>query len=297
MGMDKGESGTGRPGFLDALGEDERRPLSLVGWLGVAVGLALLGLLVANPLLMAGLPSLRAYVETKGPPMGPDALIGELAILAGAAFNTAILAVAIAASARLFFRRPVWTFLAPVRRPDASLLAVGLIFYLMAYGLEVVVRAGLGERFDPPMSTPGVDWTKYVYALGAPLFAALAAAGEEAAFRGVLLQLSGAATRRPLILCVVNGVLFALPGLADGVSLFASQLFLGAVLAFSVLRLGGLEFAFGGHFGALLVSTAVEKPSTLQGQSGDDPRGLFAAVAIAVVATLVVELLARRRRA
>ena len=73
------------------------------------------------------------------------------------------------------------------------------------------------------------------------------AAGEEYLFRGLLMQAFGAVRAPAWVGIVVTGVLFATAHLQFQLPLFLDRMLLGCVLAYLVMRTGGLEAAIAVH--------------------------------------------------
>jgi len=279
------------------VGEDERKPFVVLGWFGIALGLILIGVPLVNGVMTLGDPALKAVIETQSAPKGPHRLYVEIALLAWNAMSALTLSAAALISAQLMFRRPIWTFLAPVRPPLAPLILLGVLVYALGYGIEIGVRVWLGETMASPLLDSDQSLAdRWIYALLAPVFLSVAAVSLEGLFRGLLLQLSGAASSNGLLLCVLNGALFSGFGAPSSPAAFVSEFLFGASLAWSALRLGGLEFAVGGQIGALIVSAGSAQPSRLLfANAQEDWRSAAGAGGVALFSVLVVEILARRR--
>jgi membrane protease YdiL (CAAX protease family) len=86
----------------------------------------------------------------------------------------------------------------------------------------------------------------YVVAL-APLILLISVV-EEVVFRGVLLQVSGHLTRNHVALALLNGAVYALSRGDPSPAAVINSAAIGALWAWSVLELGGLEFAVGGRW-------------------------------------------------
>ncbi|MFN7358502.1 CPBP family intramembrane glutamic endopeptidase, partial [Brevundimonas sp.] len=121
--------------------------------------------------------------------------------------------------------------------------------------------------------------------------------GEEAIFRGVLLQLLAAWFRRALPALVLAAILFsAVHGDPDPVA-FAMRVIMGLTWGWATLRLGGIEFAAGLHFGNnLLLILMIPAGEALQTGRELPVSALAAQLASAAVAITAVELMARRQR-
>jgi hypothetical protein len=108
----------------------------------------------------------------------------------------------------------------------------------------------------------------------------------------VVLQVTGAFTRNALLLCLINGVLFSAIHLDFDPTSFTARVALGAAFTWTVLKLGGLEFAIGAHtannvmialFGGMLSEAAdvTETPAPIYAVLD---LGLGLAMALAVLA-------------
>lgn len=137
-------------------------------------------------------------------------------------------------------------------------------------------------------------------------------AAEELLFRGYWLQGTGRLTKLPIVLCVVNGILFALPHMLNpevtanpgsALLLFLNYFVTGGFLAVYTLRDNRLELALGAHtsnnlFAALVVNykdSALTTPAVFTNPVLDAPLGLLALIIIAVVFYVIVFSLPDRR--
>jgi membrane protease YdiL (CAAX protease family) len=197
------------------------------------------------------------------------------------------------------FQRPSWTFVAPTRPFRLGDTLVGFLICGGLVGLSVAISVAMGETVAPPildLRFPLAERLTYAIAL-APLLL-LAAACEEVLFRGVLLQVTSGFTSSRLAVCVLNGVVFALfHGGTDPVS-FAAYATMGVVLAWSVLALGGLEFATGAHFARNFVLAVMVQPLSAASapSKSADWTELAGEAAVAAGMILFVWWAARRRR-
>lgn len=128
---------------------------------------------------------------------------------------------------------------------------------------------------------------------------------EELLFRGYWLQGVGRITKNVIVLCLVNGILFALPHMlnpevvshpTDTLLLFLNYFLTGAMFALYTLRDNRLELTLGAHaannlFAALVVNysdSALTTPAIFTDPVLDAPFGLIAFIIISIVFYLVV---------
>lgn len=133
----------------------------------------------------------------------------------------------------------------------------------------------------------------------------LQTSAEELLFRGYWLQGFGRLTRRVPILCIANGILFALPHMLNPevqanpgstLVLFANYFLTGAVFTLYTLRDNRLELVLGAHaannlFAALVVNysdSALTTPALLTNPVLDAPFGLAALALISISFYFVV---------
>jgi hypothetical protein len=230
----------------------ERNPLRILLWLVLAGVLAFLFSIPAALLLVVGPLDPATFAQVaEGQPLaeGPQRLRHEaffmtlLAVsLAGAAFGALV-------AGRTAFGRPMTSFLTPAAPFRWSLLALGALILAVLVGAAIALDPLItGEPLDPPLLDPDYAAGDRLLYAGAALFMLLiAAASEEVIFRGVVLQVTGAFTRNVLLLCLINGVLFSAIHLDFDPASFIARVALGAAFTWTVLKLGGLEFAIGAH--------------------------------------------------
>ncbi len=228
----------------------------------------------------------------------PGALVVLGALLAG-------LGAIILLAARLAYGRPLASFLWPqgfrlrlllggllVAVPAMlAALLVSLLFALVT-GQDLGLRDA-GGAADLPLLEGD-----FAYLGAAVISMALVALGEEAIFRGVLLQMLAAWFRRALTALVLAAIVFsALHGDPDPVA-FGMRVIMGLTLGWATLRLGGIEFAVGLHFvHNLLLILLVPAGEALQTGREMPASAILSQLAEAAVAVAAVELLARRRPA
>jgi uncharacterized protein len=147
-----------------------------------------------------------------------------------------------------------------------QLLLSGLAFYAVLIGPVVWI----GQALDPhavgaPVLTVSKDPVLQVVYLLVCVAAFLPAAfGEEILFRGWVLRETSAVTRNVAALLVINGVVFAAAHLDFAPDAFLERAILGAGFAYMTLRLGGVEFSTGAHFGNNILLVLFADPLTLK---------------------------------
>ncbi len=197
----------------------------------------------------------------------------------------------------LLHRRPLGSLFGPRQAPSGPGLLGGAALGIGAYALSVGVAIALGatpERSDLALA----DWVGWLAPLA--LLVALQAGGEEAIFRGYLVQELGRRARHPLVWAglpaAVFGALHYSPGLGavEG-ALYALVTFLFALAAAALVwRTGGLSAAIGLHAGLNLCGIAgagldgVISGAQLWRFGAEDAPALFAADLVATLALLAL---------
>lgn len=287
-----------RSPMIDGPGVD--RPWRrLASFIGLAV-LLLLASSVVFGIVFAIVPDFGALVRMSGPlPETPTRLVEEVWLMLAIGSVLAVLALAILAAAAITYRRRPSDFLWPGRSFNARDFGIGFLAMGCLGVMQIPSYMMSGEPWSPPLFDPlYADWTRLIFVIGATVGLLIAAAAEEVACRGVLLRLTGQATRHPLVLCLVNGVLFsALHGDPDPVA-FVARALSGAVWTWAALRLGGLEFAIGAHLANNLIITLFWEPLS-EMEVGQDSAWieLVPEVIVAVVIVVITERLAGTRPA
>ena len=140
---------------------------------------------------------------------------------------------------------------------------------------------------------------RLTYAGAAAAGLLVAAAGEEIAFRGVLLRMTGGLTRSLIVVLRLNGVLFSAIHMDPDPVAFAARATSGMVWAWAALRLGSLAFAIGAHLANNLFIALLLAPISVAAVPGQAmaPEGLAIQATTLLVVLIFVELLARRRGA
>lgn len=263
----------------------------------VLAGLLMMVMAFAVSLVITGLPGMRDQAANLGPlPDGPLSLIDEslqvlllASTLGGAAFGILV-------AAALTYRQVLKDFLWPRRRFDAEQLGIGFLAMACVCIVTIPIYLAMGSQWDPPILDPQyLDRTRLIYVSAMILGLLVAAAAEEAVCRGVLLRLTGLVTRRPLILCLINGIVFSAIHLDPDPVAFVSRAVSGGVWTWAALRLGGLEFAIGAHLANNLIIALFWQPFSQAGVRQDSAWiDLAPEVLTTVVMIVIVERLARR---
>lgn len=223
--------------------------------------------------------------------------IGFVAVLAGVLFT---LSLAVLAAAMIAYHRGPGAFLWPNPRGGLGLFLAGFgVMFAVSLALWPVMQlmepGQTGPLFDP--SEP-LD-ARLVYAGAATLGLLFAAAGEEIAFRGVLLRITAGFTQRLWLILLINGVLFSAIHMDPDPVAFVARAASGMVWCWAALRLGNLAFAIGAHLANNLFIALLLAPISEAAVPGQDlPPEVLGLEAVSLLAVLIaVELLARRRRA
>lgn len=263
----------------------------------VLAGVLMMVMAFAVSLVITGLPGMREQAANLGPlPDGPLSLIDEslqvlllASTLGGAAFGILV-------AAALTYRQVLKDFLWPRRRFDAEQLGIGFLAMACVCIVTIPIYLAMGSQWDPPILDPQyLDRTRLIYVSAMILGLLVAAAAEEAVCRGVLLRLTGLVTRRPLILCLINGIVFSAIHLDPDPVAFVSRAVSGGVWTWAALRLGGLEFAIGAHLANNLIIALFWQPFSQAGVRQDSAWiDLAPEVLTTVVMIVIVERLARR---
>jgi membrane protease YdiL (CAAX protease family) len=296
-----------RPQIDLALAEAAQSPLTagmavVHPWRRLATFVLLAGVLMmvmafAVTLAITGLPGMREQAASPGPlPDGPLTLIGEslqvvlfASILGGAAFGILL-------AAAVTYRRPLKDFLWPRRRFDPAQMGIGFLAMACACIITIPIYLAMGSQWDPPILDPQyLDRTRPIYVAAMVGGLLVAAAAEEVVCRGVLLRLTGLITRRPLILCLINGLVFSAIHLDPDPVAFVSRAVSGGIWTWAALRLGGLEFAIGAHLANTRIIALFWQPFSQAGVSRDSAWiDLAPEVLTTVIMLVIVERLARR---
>ena len=293
--------------FLAFVSPQDRSPMRVGLWLTLGLPMAFFGfafvVLSAHELD----PGLLNRVTESGAVAGPHRLLSESALLGVQALAEIAAALALLGAARLAFQRPAWTFASPARPFAFKLMAMGLAVYGVLTAAGLAIDWAQGVKLLPPildLREPAAD--RLAYGLATLPLILLTAAAEELAFRGALLQVTGAFVHTRIGLCVANGLMFAALHLQANPIVFLDFAVTGGVFAYSVLELGGIEFSLGAHFANNFLLLMLQEPqptsagsspfrwSDLAAASTWVDLGEMAVIAIATIAA--VRLIKRRRK-
>jgi len=180
----------------------------------------------------------------------PDPTRADLLLLALLLLSFAPGMAAVAVVVCFLHGRPFRTLITPCQRIGWNRLAAGFIGWLVIAAAAGVIEAVLHPgryRLNPePLSV-------LPFLLVAALLIPIQAGTEELVYRGYLLQGTGLVLRQPILLSVLNGLLFALPHAANPettasfVKVMILYFLAGFFWAIITLRSGTLELALGAH--------------------------------------------------
>lgn len=239
-------------------------------------------------------PDIRPWlVGESGPlPETPDRLLYESAEVFGISGVLGLLGLVVLLPAVSAYRQRLTAFLWPSRRFDLGHFGVGFLTMACVAVMTIPYHMWQGAEWAPPVAGALYeDWTRPVYVILMAVGLLIAAAAEEVVFRGVLLRLTAQILRHPLILCLINGILFSALHLDPDPVGFVARAMSGAIWTWAALRLGGLEFATGAHLANNLLISLLWAPLSEMDGGGDAP---WIALAPEVVTALVVVLMVER---
>lgn len=268
----------------------------LASFLALAA-LSMVATTIVVGIVISGMPGMRDQLGALGPlPDGPLRLMDESLQVALFALILGALAFGILAAAALTYRRPLSDFLWPARRFDASHLGVGFLTMACISVISIPIYLAMGSEWAPPILDPQyLDRTRLTYVLVMVGGLLVAAAAEEVVCRGVLLRLTGLVTRHPIILCLINGLIFSAIHLDPDPVAFVARAVSGAVWTWAALRLGGLEFAIGAHLANNLVIALFWQPFSEAGTSRESAwSDMGPELLSAVIMVIMIERLANR---
>lgn len=298
-----------KPGFAAPFTEASQSPMTAPllarrRWLRLlvfipAAAASVLAVMVAMVIVIELVPALRDRTADSGLQLEntPLRLIEESiqTLMFGGMVGAAAFGLLVAAC--LVWRRPLKDFLWPGRSFDLRLFGVGFLLVLSIQAAWALYDLASGGPWRPPVLDPyyAAD-TRILYALAMVGGLLAGAAAEEIIFRGVLLRVTGVLTRRATLLCLINGLLFSAIHLDPDPLSFLIRWVAGMGWTWAALRLGGLEFAIGGHFANNLFIALVWSPfSALIQVREANWISLASELITMVIVVTVVEWLARRR--
>ncbi|CAL1692116.1 hypothetical protein MMB232_02272 [Brevundimonas subvibrioides] len=272
-----------------------QRPwLKLIGFIALAMLLMVVVTLVLVIVvrIITGSPD---QLSLSGPlPDTPLRLIDESKQTLFLAAILGSLAVGVLAAAAMIYLRPLTDFLWPGRRFNAWDLGVGFLAMGCVSVILFPVHLLMGAEWTPPLFSPAyADWTRPVFVVASVVGLLGAAAAEEVICRGVLLRLSTQLTRHPVVLCLINGLLFSALHLDPDPVAFVARAMSGAIWTWAAIRLGGLEFAIGAHLANNLMIALFWQPlSAMEVGRDSDWVELAPEIFVAAVMLVVIERLA-----
>ena len=197
---------------------------------------------------------------------------------------------------RFIHQRAFRTLITPAPQISWTRLAQGFGVWLVLIALVQIAEFVI----YPARAQYTFNFEKWIFFLPFVLILTpIQTSAEELLFRGYWLQGVGRLTQNVIVLCLVNGILFALPHMLnpevtsnpnDAVLLFLNYFATGAALAFFTLRDNRLELALGAHaannlFAGLVVNyqdSALTTPAIFTNPVLDAPFGLIALVLISI---------------
>lgn len=168
------------------------------------------------------------------------------------------------------------------------LLVGGLVLVGVVMVAVVCASAATGESIAPPLwkISPNLAG-RTLYATTAVGLLVLAAAAEELVFRGWLLKQSAAYVRDPVVLMILNGLLFAAIHLDPNIDAFLVRAAMGAGLTWMALRLGGIELGIGAHAANNAVILLLVRPMTTRPDAPHEFKAGLIASALVVLAGFI----------
>lgn len=209
---------------------------------------------------------------------------------------------------RFIHQRAFRTLITPAPKISWTRLAQGFGVWLVLIAIAQIVEFVI----FPERAQFTFDLTRWLYFLPFVLILTpMQTSAEEILFRGYWLQGVGRLTQNVFVLCIVNGILFGLPHMANpevlanpesGMLLFLNYFVTGAALAFFTLRDNRLELALGAHaannlFAGLVVNyqdSALTTPSIFTNPVLDASFGLVALLIICAAFYFIVFQLLHR---
>lgn len=225
-------------------------------------------------------------------PSGRQSLF-VLAVLAGVNLGAA---VGFVFAAGAIHHRRITEYVNGGEPPRKRLLVGGLVMVGVTMTAMVGVAALTGEPIDPPLWRVSPNLVgRTLYAVMAVGLLVLAAAAEELVFRGWLLKQSAAYVRDPIVLMVLNGLLFAAIHMDPNIDAFLVRAAMGAGLTWMALRLGGIELGIGAHAANNAVILLLVRPMTTRPDAPHEFKASLIASALVMLAGFigVAELAAR----
>lgn len=274
--------------------EPERPWAKLGGFIALTI-LLMIAVTIVLAIVVRIIPGAIDRLSLSGPlPETPLRLIEESATTLLLAAILGGLALAILAAAAMIYLRPPSDFLWPGRGFNPRDLGVGFLAMACVSVILFPFYLLMGGEWAPPLLSPTyADWTRPVFVVASLVGLLGAAAAEEVICRGVLLRLTTQLTRHPVVLCLLNGLLFSALHLDPDPVAYVARALSGAIWTWAAIRLGGLEFAIGAHLANNLMICLFWQPlSAMEVGRDSDWIELAPEVLVAVVMLIVIERLA-----
>jgi membrane protease YdiL (CAAX protease family) len=259
---------------------------AVAGLLG-AISMTLAGLLIVSGLdgAPAAAELFRVFSEPNmAEPTSRQSLF-ILAVLAGVNLGAAI---GFVAAAGAIHHRRITDYINRGQPVRWRLVLGGLLLAGVVMTGVVGVAAVTGQSIDPPLWKVSPNLVgRTLYALMAISLLVLAAAAEELVFRGWLLKQSAAYVRDPVVLMILNGLLFAAIHLDPNIDAFLVRAAMGAGLTWMALRLGGIELGIGAHAANNAVILLLIRPMTTRPDAPHEFKAGLIASALIVLAGFI----------
>ncbi|WP_297514134.1 CPBP family intramembrane glutamic endopeptidase [uncultured Caulobacter sp.] len=208
-----------------------------------------------------------------------------LAVLAGVNLG---LAVGFVVAAGAIHHRRITDYVNGGEPMRPRLLLGGLVVVGVVMGAVVAAAALLGQPIDPPLWKVAPNLVgRALYAVLAMGLLVLAAAAEELLFRGWLLKQSAAYVRDPIVLMLLNGLLFAAIHVDPNIDAFLVRAAMGMGLTWMALRLGGIELGIGAHAANNAVILLLIRPMTTRPDAPHEFKAGLIASALVVLAGFI----------
>lgn len=249
-------SGLSRSPFLADVGPEDRDPRRIATTLALGLAVGILASIAGWIVVVApyavlsgdggrGLAALGDIARLIQNTHDQTLAVVVLRLLFTVATNQLFLLVFVAVAAALA-GRALKRYLTAAATFRWRLLAAGLVL-----GMAALIPAVIAEHTFGAVSTPVTaisnDWVGRLAYLVASVVFIPAALAEELMFRGWLMRQISASTRRPSLLLLFTGVVFAALHFDFDPTAFITRATMGAGLAYMTLRLGGVELAAGVH--------------------------------------------------
>lgn len=272
----------------------DRPWLRLGGFIALAM-LLMVVVMIVLAVLVRVIPGLPNELAPAGAlPETPTRLLDENGYMLLLAMILGAMALAILIAATTVYGRKIRDFLWPGRAFNAWDFGVGFVAMACLSVILFPIYLWNGSEWAPPLFDPlYADWTRPVFLLASLVGLCIAAAAEEVVFRGVVLRLTTQVLHHPVLLCLVNGILFSAFHLDPDPVAFVARTLSGAIWTWAAIRLGGLEFAVGAHLANNLMITLFWEPLSAMEVGRDSQWSQLAPeLFVTVVMLVIIERLA-----